>query len=443
MNHIKLKKMKNKTIYIVLLLLTFGFSNAQQTPAKKQIGTFAIKGATAHLGNGEIIENSIIIIKDGKLLNVVDSRIVKMKLTDMDVIDATGKHVYPGFIIPNTTLGLVEIDAVRATDDDSELGSWNPHIRSLIAYNTESKVVESMRPNGVLLAQITPRGGRLSGTSSIVQLDAWNWEDAVVKEDDGIHLNWPSSFSRGRWWLGEDSGMKPNKNYDKQVKEITDFFNATKAYAKGTNQTLNLPYEATEGLFDGSKKLYIHVDDEKGIIDAVNFTQENGVKNMTIVGGYDAYKVADLLKQHNISVLLQRVHSRPGQTDDDYDLPFKMAKLLVDKGVVVALEGSGQMERMNARNLPFYAGTTVAHGLSKEQALQLITLNTAKILGIDANYGSLEEGKSATLFISEGDALDMRTNIISHAFIDGRLISLETHQTELWKRYSEKFEQQN
>ncbi|MFK7782962.1 amidohydrolase family protein [Psychroserpens sp.] len=434
--------MKKFNIYIVLLLLTFGYSNAQQTPAKKQSKTFAIKGATAHIGNGEVIENSLIIIEDGKLLNVVDSRIVKIKIADMEVIDATGKHVYPGFIIPNTTLGLVEIDAVRATDDDSELGSWNPHIRSLIAYNTESKVVESMRPNGVLLAQITPRGGRISGTSSIVQLDAWNWEDAAVKEDDAIHMNWPNSFSRGRWWLGEDPAMKVNKNYTKQVKEISDYLNATKAYASASNETVNLPFEATKGLFDGSKKLYIHVDDEKGITDAVHFSKENGITDMTIVGGYHAYKVADLLKQNNISVLLQRVHSRPGQTDDDYDLPFKMAKLLVDKGVTVALEGSGQMERMNARNLPFYAGTTVAYGLTKEQALQLITLNTAKILGIDASYGSLEEGKSATLFISEGDALDMRTNVLSHAFIDGRQISLESHQTKLWKRYSEKLKSQ-
>lgn len=438
MNHTKHKDMKTIHLYIVLLLLTFGFTNAQQTPAKKQTKTIAITGATAHIGNGEVIKQSLIIFKEGKLTTVTDATVAKMDLSGMEVIDASGKHVYPGFIIPNTTLGLVEIDAVRATDDDSELGSWNPHIRSLIAYNTESKVVESLRPNGVLLAQVTPRGGRISGTSSVVQLDAWNWEDAVVKEDDGIHMSWPSNFSRGRWWLGEDPAMKMNKNYEKQVKEISDFFNATKAYANGSTSTLNLPYEATKSLFDGSKKLYINVDDEKGIIDAVNFSVKSGVKNMTIVSGNEAYKVADLLKQNNISVLLQRVHSRPGQTDDDYDLPFKMAKLLVDKGVVVALEGSGQMERMNARNLPFYAGTTVAHGLTKAQALQLITLNTAKILGIDATYGSLEEGKSATLFISEGDALDMRTNILSHAFIDGRLISLESHQTTLWKRYSEK-----
>jgi len=141
-----------------------------------------------------------------------------------------------------------------------------------------------------------------------------------------------------------------------------------------------------------------------------------------------------------VSVLLQRVHSRPDKEDDDYDISFKLAKLLTDEGVLIALEPSGQMERMNSRNLPFYAGTTAAYGLDREKALQLITLNTAKILGIDKSYGSLEAGKSATLFISKGDALDMRTNHVTQAFIDGRDISLETHQTELWKRYAKKYD---
>ncbi|MCD2258719.1 amidohydrolase family protein [Psychroserpens luteolus] len=423
---------------LVVLLLSFSLGYAQQTPAPKQSKTVAITGATAHIGNGKVITNSLIIFEDGKLLQVLDGTTVKVDMSKMEIINASGKHVYPGFIVPNSTLGLVEISAVRATDDDSELGTWNPHIRSLIAYNAESKIVESMRPNGILLGQITPRGGRISGTSSVVQFDAWNWEDAVIKEDDGIHMNWPRSFSRGRWWLGEDPAMKPNKDYDTQVTAISDYFNGTKAYMQSDKSVKNLPYEATNGLFDGSKTLYIHVDDEKGITDAVNFSKMHNVKSTVIVGGYESHKVADMLKKNNISVLLQRVHTRPSQTDDDYDMPFKLAKLLTDKGVTVALETSGQMERMNSRNLPFYAGTTVAHGLTKEQALQLITLNPAKILGIDDNYGSLEAGKSATLFISEGDALDMRTNIITHAFIDGRMISLETHQTKLWKRYSNK-----
>ncbi len=434
----------NYSKHIIALLITLGFSlgNAQQTPAFKQSKPIAIMGATAHIGNGEVIENSIIVFKDGKLVTVESMANSKTDTNSMDIIEGAGKHAYPGFIIPNSTLGLVEIDAVRATEDDAEMGSWNPHIRSLIAYNAESKIVESMRPNGVLIGQITPRSGRISGTSSVVQFDAWNWEDAALKTDDGIHINWPNNFTRGRWWLGEDPAMKMNEDYDKEVLEIQDYFNAAKTYQKGKQEIVNLPYDAMAGLFNGKKHLYINVDDEKGITDAINFAKAQDIEQTTLVGAYEAFKVADFIAENKISVLLRRVHTRPEATDDDYDQPFKLAKQLTDKGVLVALQADGNMERMNSRNLPFYAGTTVAYGLSKEQALQLITLNAAKILGIDTNYGSLEVGKSATLFISEGDALDMRTNILTKAFIDGRDISLETHQTELWKRYSEKYDRQ-
>jgi len=426
-----------KIIKLITLSIVCVFTaTAQQTPADNQSEFIAIIGGTAHIGNGNVIQNSLITFENGVLQNV-SKYIGSEDTSNMKVINAENQHIYPGFIVPNSTLGLIEIDAVRASDDDSEIGTWNPHIRSLIAYNTESKVVESMRPNGVLLAQITPRGGRISGTSSIVQLDAWNWEDAVLKADDGIHLNWPNSFSRGRWWLEEDPGLKSNPKYSSQLQEIEAYFNAAKA---NSNSAKNLPLEAMRGLFDKTKTLFIHVNDEKGIVDAVEFSKSQGLSKPVIVGGYEAYKIASYLKQNNIAILLQRVHSRPNNDDHDYDLPFKMARLLVDEGVTVALETSGDMERMNSRNLPFYAGTTVAHGLTKEEALQLITLNTAKILGIDNSYGSLEVGKSATLFISTGDALDMRTNNLTTAFIDGRNISLESHQTKLWKRYSKKYE---
>lgn len=435
-----MKKINKINIVVFLLCITLGF--AQQTPAPKQTKDFAIVGATAHIGNGTVIQNSLIIVSNGKISRVLDnSKPNAITLQTMDVIDAKGKHVYPGFIVSNGTLGLVEVDAVKASNDLSEMGTFNPHIRSIIAYNTESKIIESMRPNGVLLGQVVPRGGRITGTSSVVQYDAWNWEDAAIKMDNGVHVNWPSSFSRGRWWLGEDPGLKPNKNYAKQVKELADYFNEAKSYNKGNKGELHLPYEGLLGLFDGSKHLYINADDEKGITDAVNFAKSQGVSKITIVGGYQAANVADFLKQNDVSVFLKRVHSRPELEDDDYDYAYKQAKKLVDAGVLVSLEPSGQMERMNSRNLPFYAGTTVAHGLTKEQALQLITQNPAKIMGIDAMYGTLEAGKSATLFISEGDALDMRTNQVIKAFIDGRDLSLETHQTRLWKRYAEKYNQ--
>jgi len=430
-------------INIILFLLCVSLAFAQQTPAPKQTKDFAIVGATAHIGNGTVIENSIILVSDGKITQVVQNDVTTTITSNIEVIKADGKHVYPGFIVSNGTLGLVEVDAVKASNDLSEMGTYNPHIRSIIAYNAESKVVESMRPNGVLLGQVVPRGGRITGTSSIVQYDAWNWEDASIKTDDGIHINWPSSFSRGRWWLGEDPGLKPNKNYTKEVKELSDYLTEAKSYNNGDKNETHLPFKALSGLFDGSKRLYINVDDEKGITDAVNFAKGQGISNITIVGAYQAGNLTNFLKQNNVSVFLRRVHSRPEMEDDDYDLPYKLAKTLVDAGILVALEPSGQMERMNSRNLPFYAGTTVAHGLTKEQALQLITENPAKIMGIDDMYGTLEVGKSATLFISEGDALDMRTNQLTHAFIDGRHLSLETHQTKLWKRYSEKLSKED
>ncbi|MFP4846509.1 amidohydrolase family protein [Winogradskyella sp. PE311] len=436
-----MKKLKQIPIVLLLLCVTLGY--AQQTPAPKQSKDFAIVGATAHIGNGTVIENSIIVVSNGKITAIGPESSTAMTNQALDIIDAKGQHVYPGFIVGNGTLGLVEVDAVKASNDLSEMGTYNPHIRSIIAYNAESKIIESMRPNGVLLGQVVPRGGRITGTSSVVQYDAWNWEDAAIKMDNGIHINWPSSFSRGRWWLGEDPGLKPNKNYAKQVKELADYFNEAKSYDNGTKTERHLPFEGLAGVFNGSKHVYINVDDEKGITDAVNFAKSQSITKITIVGGYQAANVANFLKQNDVSVFLQRVHTRPELEDDDYDYSYKQAKALVDAGVLVALEPSGQMERMNSRNLPFYAGTTVAHGLTKAQALQLITQNAAKILGIDDMYGTLESGKSATLFISEGDALDMRTNIISKAFIDGRDLSLETHQTKLWKRYSNKYSQQD
>ncbi|TYB70487.1 amidohydrolase family protein [Bizionia gelidisalsuginis] len=414
---------------------------AQQTPAPKQTQAISIEGGTAHIGNGEVIDNALIIFTEGKL-TFVGSALTETARQGT-IINAKGKHIYPGFIAPNSTLGLVEIDAVRATEDQDEVGKMNPHIRSIIAYNTESKVVESMRINGVLMGQITPRGGRISGTSSVVQFDAWNWEDAVIKEDDGIHLNWPNPFSRGRWWLGEPATLKENKEYNNQVDELTTYFNENAVYQIGKNTSRHLPFEALNGVVTGKKTLYVHVDNEKGITDAINFKTANNIKKLVIVGGNEAHLVSNLLVKHNIPVLLQRVHSRPNNDDDDYDLPFTLANRLVKDGVLVGLENSGGMERMNTRNLPFLAGTCAAYGLDKEKALSLITLNTAKILGIDDTVGSLEVGKDATFFISEGDALDMRTNKIDKAYIQGRDVILKSHQTELYERYSNKYKDNN
>ena len=436
----KTKKLIQR-ITIALLFVGFG-AIAQQTPASPQSESILIVGVTAHLGNGQIINNAAIGFDQGKITFVG-------KLSDADSnsftkkIDATGKHVYPGFIISNTTNGLTEIDAVRATNDKDEVGKMIPHIRSLIAYNAESRVTETLRSNGVLMGQITPRGGTISGTSSIVQFDAWNWEDAALRVDDGIHVNWPTSVTSGKWWLGEEKGPKANKTYAESVNDIKNFMLDAQAYLSGSKSPINIPFQAVERLFNGAQQFYVHVNGQKEIIDVVHFCEEIGVKNLVIVHGTEAHKVADVLAANNIPVILDRAHRLPSHSDEDIFFPYKHAKMLMDKGVVVAIGIEGQMERMQARNLPFYAGTYAAYGLDKEEALKLITSNAAKILGVDDIVGTLEVGKHATLFISVGDALDMRTNILSHASIQGRAISLESHQTELWKKYMGKYSEQN
>ncbi|WP_031425570.1 amidohydrolase family protein [Flavimarina sp. Hel_I_48] len=427
--------MKNIRIILIAFLIAINAS-AQQTPAPQHKGEITLKGGTAHIGNGKVIENSIIFIEDGKITGVYDAKSTTMEPKG-EVIDVTGKHIYPGFIAADTTLGLVEISAVRATEDQDEIGEFNPHIEAIIAYNAESKVVESMRPNGVLIAQTVPQGGTISGTSSVVQLDAWNWEDAVVERGDGVHLNWPSSFKRGRWWLGEEPGYSPNKSYTEDITEIKDFIKQSSAYSGGENDVTNLTYGAMKSILDGDNNLYIHVDGEKEILDVLRFKTEMNLDHVVLVGAYRGYKIADEIAKANVPVILARVHSLPGAEDDDYDVSFKMAKTLSDAGVLVALGNSG--EYWQSRNIPFYAGQITAYGMSFEDALSLITLNTAKIMGIDATLGSLEEGKDATLFVSTGNALEMKGNNVEKAMIKGRNISLESHQTELWKRYMEKY----
>ena len=424
-----------KLIYILVFLQVLAFQGfAQQTPAPAQTAIISITGATAHIGDGTVIENATLIFEQGKI-TALGTDVTPIGT----VIDAKGKHIYPGFIAPSKALGLIEVDAVRASNDDDEIGDLIPHVRSLIAYNAESKLVESMRPNGVLIGQITPQGGRISGTSSIVQFDAWNWEDAAVKIDDGIHLRWPNSFRQGRWWMGEERGYQPNKDYQKQVDEVVAFFQDASAYGKSTAKEVNAAFAAMKGTFDGSQKVYVYADGEREIIDGISKVKAAGAKHVVLVGGYHAYKVTDFLKANNIPVLVQYTHNLPTFDDEDYDLPYKLPKLLSDAGLLVGIQ-NGDASNHQTRNLPFYAGQVVGQGMDKEKALQLITSNTAKILGIDDHYGTLAVGKSATLFISEGDALDMRGNQLSHAFIDGRNISLETHQTELWKRYSGKYD---
>lgn len=422
--------------FLSLCVLCGLHSFAQRpTPAAPQTKSVLITGATIHVGNGTVIENGELGFRNGKIdrVSFVDKNFLVEGYDS--VIKADGKHVYPGFILPNTILGLNEVDAVRATHDYNETGDMNPSVRSLIAYNTDSKIIPTIRTNGILYCQPTPRGGLISGTSSVVRLDAWNWEDAVLRADDGIWVNWPTELFKTGWWVepGED---EPNKKRREQLNQLTLLLQRAKVF---NNENVDVSLASLKGLFDGSKNLYVNVSRAKEIKESVIFFKDLGIKKMVVCGGEESHLVLDFLKENDIPVLLDRLHSLPYKSDDAYDLPYALPKYLQDAGVLFGLSYTGGMEAMGSRNLPFLAGTAVRLGLTKEQALQSITLNTAKILGVDKVCGSLEIGKTASLFISTGDALDMMSNDVVLAFIDGRMISLDNHQKELYEQYMTKY----
>lgn len=420
----------------LLLSINLIYAQANISPAPAQSKPIVITGATIHVGNGQVINNGYIAFDKGKITAIGEGS--APNTAGADVIDASGKQIYPGFICPITTLGLVEVEeGARGTVDDYETGDLNPNVRSIVAYNTDSKVIPTVRSNGILLAQCTPDGGTMSGQSSIVQLDAWNWEDAAYKTDIGLHLNWPvvrTERRRGAAPTGPQES--PAERAQKAIDAITELFSEAKAYSEiAKPAVIDLKLEAMKGLFNGSKKLFVNADGAKEIVQAVAFAKRFGLSEV-IVGGYESYLVTDVLRDNNVPVILQETQHLPEYDEDDVYLPYKLPKILQDAGILYGLTGTGFWRQ---RNLPFEAGEAVGYGLTKEQAVSMITQNNAKILGIDKTTGTLEVGKDANLFISQGDALDMITIDVQKAFIQGRDINLDNLHKQLYRKFSAKY----
>ncbi len=422
------------------LLLPLVFHGQNPTPASPQTKSILISGLTIHVGTGKVIESGVIGFKNGRITLVADGSVIKLQSGAYDTtIVLSNAHAYPGFIAPNSILGLQEVEEVRATKDFSEVGGYNPHVRALIAYNSDSKIISTTRTNGILFVQVTPSSGIISGASSIMTLDGWNWEDAVLKKDDGIHLNFPKIIQRQGRGI-ESTPVTQLSKYDEQCNELKKFFDDAKAYCKEkTHEEKNLRFEAMRGIFEGSQNLYIHANYVKDIIASVNFIRKFEIKKPVLVSGHDSWKVTKLLKQNNFSVMLTRVHSLPESDFEDIDLPYKLPYLLQKDSVLFCLQNAGDQEVANVRNIGFLAGTARAYGLTNEQAVASVSYNAAKILGVDKEIGSIEEGKNASFFISTGDALDMKTNNVILAFINGKKLILTNTQQEQYFKYINKY----
>lgn len=434
--------------YSTLLILTLAFLSshlkAQETvyPAGPQKGTTAIIHATVHVGNGTVLTDATIVFEKGKITAVGSGVSVPKNAIE---VDATGKHVYPGLILPSSSLGLREISAgVRGSNDFQEIGENNADIRSIVSYNTDSKVINVLRANGILLAHVSPSGELIEGRSSVVQLDAWNYEDAEYSANTGMYISMPSlmarrggrgAFMRGMMF-GAGGGDPLKAAFDK-IETIKTYFTEAKAYCQEKEHgTSNLKLEAARALFEGKQKLYVRANEVKQMLLAIDLGKTFGI-NIVIVGGGESFQIASLLAENKIPVILDEAHALPATEDDDVDQPYKTPAQLQKAGVLFAL--NDMSDNSKQRNLSFNAGTAATYGLTKEEALAAITLNAAKILGIENITGSLEVGKDANIIVSMGDILDMRGNQLTQAFIQGRNISLDNKQLQLYERYKHKY----
>ena len=432
--------MQKKYLSIFALALLGLTASAQDNvyPAAKQKGVTVITHTTVHIGNGTTLTDASVAFENGKITGVGNVAVP----AGATVIDGTGKQVYPGLILPSSDLGLREISAgVRGSNDYAEIGENNANIRSIVAYNTDSKIIGVLRENGILLAGVAPQGELIEGQASVVQLDAWNYEDAAYKMDNGLYINLPSLMARrgGRMaFMRPGPAGDPVKAAMDKVETIKTFFADAKAYyQEKTHAANNLKLEAVRGLFEGKQKLFVRANEVKQILIAMDIAKTFGFK-LVIVGGTEAYQIADLLAENNVPVIIDRQHALPSMEDDDVDQPYKTPAALQKAGVLFCLNDTHDQSRF--RNLAFNAGTAATYGLTKEQALSAVTLNPAKILGIEDKTGTIEAGKDANLLIVNGDLLDMKSSVIGQAFIQGRNVSLDNKGKQLYERYKHKYQ---
>lgn len=432
--------MKTTLRILAALLVAASLAIAAEIPAKKQAGPIAITGGTVHTVSGATIENGTVLFDKGKITAVGANVDVPAGAAR---IDARGRHVYPGMIDAVSNVGLTEIGAVRATNDMTESGSVNPNIRAEVAVNPESEIIPVTRANGVPVVVTMPSGGAISGTAAAIELDGWTWEEMTLRAPLGLVVNWPSMTINRAWWerRSEDDQKKAR---DRQLSEIRSAFRDARAYmkAKAAEAHPGVPYHKTDlkweamiPVLEGKIPVLVNAEEMQQIQSAVAWADQENVK-LVILGGYDAWRVADLLKARDIPVVVQPIHRTPWRRWEAYDVPAALPKKLYEAGVRYCI--SGEAGASNERNLPYHAATAASYGLPKEEALKAVTLYPARILGLGDRIGSLETGKDATLIVTSGDPLEITTQV-EMVFIEGKQIPLTSRHTRLNDKYKEKY----
>lgn len=422
------------------LLIASGVRASDELPAPPQSQPIVLRGATIHPVTGADIPGGDILFEKGKITGV--GRDLALP-ADVKIVDATGKHIYPGLISAHTVLGLTEVQSVRGSTDIIEAGTVNPNARAQVAINPDSELLPVARANGVLTALAVPKtdDGLISGVSTLIHLDGWTWESMTVKADVALHVFWPElRINEGPRY--PQTPEEQQTQIDARLRHLQETFNTARAYRKaietGSGPRADVRLAALLPVLNGEMPVFVHAGDIRQIEAAVRWAVNERLK-LVIVGGQDAWRVTDILKQFDVPVIVSPVNALPLRRWEGYDTAYANAGKLQAAGVrfCIATDGSS-FEAAHERNLPYQAAQAAAHGLPRAEALKAVTLYPAQILGVGDRLGSLDVGKDATLIVTTGDPLEIMTQV-EMAYIDGRPVDLSNRQTRLFEKYKRKY----
>ena len=432
------------TVLAAALLLAPSAALAASAPAA-HAGTVAFVGATVHPVSSPPVAHATVLV-EGSRITAVGSDIPVPE--GARVVDLSGLDLYPGFVHPQTDLGLIEIGSVRGTDDTTEIGRINSNLRAEVAFNADSFRLPPTVAGGVLTVHVVPEGGLFSGSSAVMRLDGWNWRDMTVAAPVGMHLRWPATRERN-WRTPPEDEKAAAKRRKEAIDRIEETLEQARTYARALEAAaagrapkpdLDPRLEALVPVVRGELPLYVHADTDSQIEGVLDWLQgwaaPRGITRVVLVAGYDVARLADRVAAAKIPVILDTVHRLPLRDWEPYDAPFTAAARLHEAGVTFAIAAGGAgAGSENARNLPFEAATAVAYGLPRDVALASITLTAAEILGMGDRLGSIDPGKEATFFAVDGDPLDIRSHI-ERVWIAGREIDLsQNRQHRLYEKY--------
>lgn len=430
--------MCHSAISVLVLAVLFASTTAtiasDEIPGSPQKRAIALTGGTVFPISGPKIEDGVVLFDRGRILAVGSKDAVKIP-AGADRVDCQGKHVYPGLFESHSQLGLTEVSAVRASNDRSEVGRIKPNVKANVAVNPDSELIPVTRANGVLLALTEPSGGLVAGQASVLQLDGWTYEDLTLKASAAMVVSWPS--------VPNELEKGKAASTSSSVERLRELLEDARAYASARklspkDQPVDLRLEAMQPVLNRRTPLLVHANSLAVIQSAVAFAAEEKLR-LLIYGGYDAPLCAELLKKHNVPIIIAAAYRLPRRRSDAFDSGYTLASRLHKAGVRFCISGGATSRTSNTRNLPYHAAVSVAYGLPHDVALRAITLSPAEILGVADRVGSLEPGKDATLFVTTGDPLETASNVTA-AWVQGRAVDLSSRHVKLYEKYRTKYE---